>query len=155
MADRSAPTNFPTRLLLGFVAGFLATLTFHQLMLGLLWGAGVAPFRPFLMAATRPFGVPTIFSLAFWGGIWGILFAMVSASLPRGGRYWATAFLLGGIFPSLVSLLVVLPLKGKPMGGGWQPHLWLTAFMVNGAWGIGTTVYLKVFRAWFIGRKTA
>lgn len=41
-----------TRLLFGFVAGFLATLIFHQLTLTVLWFAGMAPFGPFPMAAT-------------------------------------------------------------------------------------------------------
>jgi len=44
----------------GFIAGFLATLVFHQLVLAALWHAGIAPFPPFPMAATRPFGVPAV-----------------------------------------------------------------------------------------------
>ena len=40
----------PARLLSGFVAGFLATLIFHQLVLVVLWSARVAPFGPFQMA---------------------------------------------------------------------------------------------------------
>ena len=38
--------------LLSFIAGFAATLIFHQLALALLWWAGVAPFGPFSMVAT-------------------------------------------------------------------------------------------------------
>ena len=54
------------RILFGFIAGFLATLIFHQVVVALLWWAGVAPFGPFSMAATKPFGVPAVISLAFW-----------------------------------------------------------------------------------------
>jgi hypothetical protein len=61
----------------GFLAGFLATLIFHQLTLAALWAAGVAPLGPFSVTATRPFGVPAMLSLAFWGGVWGVLFASV------------------------------------------------------------------------------
>ena len=68
------------RLLFGFVAGFLATLIFHQLTLWVLWSMGVAPFAPFSMAATKPIGVPAMFSLAFWGGVWGILYALSAAA---------------------------------------------------------------------------
>ena len=88
-------------------------------------------------------GVPSVISLAFWGGVWGILFALIERKFARRGGYWVTAFLFGAVLPSLVALLVVLPLKGQPVGGGWQPHVWFTAFLVNGAWGIGTGVILR------------
>ncbi|MGH7930580.1 MAG: hypothetical protein ACREQV_22650 [Candidatus Binatia bacterium] len=149
MAGRNLTTNFPARLLFGFIAGFLATLIFHQLAVTLLWVIGVAPFPPFSMTETRPFGVPAVFSLAFWGGVWGILFALIHDGFPRGGGYWVTAFLFGAILPSLVALLVVLPLKGRPLGGGWHPPLLLTAFLVNGAWGIGTAVIVYALTSWF------
>ena len=136
------------RILFGFIAGFLATLTFHQVGLALLWWAGVAPFGPFSMIATQPFGVPAVISLAFWGGVWGILFGLVDVSFPRGSGYWLTAFLFGAIVPTLVALLVVLPLKGRPLGGGWQPALLVTAFLINGIWGIGTGLILKVLSGW-------
>lgn len=143
MMPKRAPTGFPMRLLLGFVAGALATLVFHQLTLALLWGAGVAPFGPFSMAATAPFGLPAVLSLAFWGGVWGVLFGLMERYFPRGGSYWVMAFLFGALLPSLVALLVVLPLKGRALGGGWHPPLLLTAFLVNGAWGLGTGVILS------------
>lgn len=143
MADKYVSTGFVTRVLYGFVAGFFATLIFHQLTLSLLWTAGVAPFGPFSMAASRPFGVPAVFSLSFWGGVWGIIFALVDNKFTGRYGYWVTAFLFGAILPSLVALIVVLPLKGKPMGGGWHPSLVLTALLINGAWGIGTGLILK------------
>jgi len=147
MAD-SMRANSPAQLLFGFVAGFLATLIFHQLALALLWIMGMAPAGPFPMAPTKPFGVPAVFSLAFWGGVWGILFALIHRGFPRGGAYWIAAFLFGAILPSLVALMIVLPLKGRPMGGGWHPPLLLTAFLINGAWGIGTGLILKLLTNW-------
>jgi hypothetical protein len=72
------------RILFGFIAGFLATLIFHQVVVALLWWAGVAPFGPFSMAATQPFGVPAVISLAFWGGVWGILFGLIDNGFPPG-----------------------------------------------------------------------
>jgi hypothetical protein len=143
MAHSNTPKGFSARLLFGFVAGFASTLIFHQLTLALLWNAGLAPSAPFPMAATYPFGVPALLSLAFWGGVWGILFALIERKFARRGGYWVAAFLFGAVLPSLVALLVVLPLKGQPLGGGWQPHVLLTAFLVNGAWGIGTGLILR------------
>jgi hypothetical protein len=141
------------RILFGFIAGFLATLIFHQVVVALLWWAGVAPFGPFSMAATQPFGVPAVISLAFWGGVWGILFGLIDNGFPRGSGYWLTAFLFGAILPTLVALLVVLPLKGRPMGGGWQPALLVTAFLSNGAWGVGTGLILKALSCWLTGAR--
>jgi len=140
--NRTAPLR--DYLLYGFIAGFFATLVFHQLTLALLWALDLAPVPPYQMTPVKPFGLPAVFSLSFWGGLWGILFALVHGSFFRGGAYWAYAFLFGAIFPSLVALLVVMPLKGLPMGGGWHPSLLIRATLVNGAWGIGTGLILRL-----------
>ena len=145
MAHENDRTFLITRLLSAFTAGFLATLIFHQLTLFVLWSAGFAPFAPFPMASTSPFGVPAVFSLSFWGGIWGILFSFVECRFPGRGWYWVAAFLFGAILPSLVALIVVLPLKGRPLGGGWGMPLLVTAFLINGAWGVGTAIFLRLF----------
>lgn len=153
MVYRSTPIGLTTWLLLGFIAGFLATLLFHQLTLAILWSVGLAPFGPFSMAPTQPFGVPAVLSLAFWGSVWGILFAQIEGRFSPRGVYWVMAFLFGAFLPSLVALLVVLPLKGRPVGGGWYPSLLLTAFLINGAWGIGTGLFLKALLGWFSGSR--
>lgn len=155
MAHRSTSSGFPVRLLYGFAAGFLATLIFHQLALLVLWNAGIAPVGPFPMDPTQPLGVPALFSLAFWGGVWGVLFAMADRLFPSGAGYWVMAFLFGAILPSLVALVVVMPLKGMPMGGGWAPALLLTALLINGAWGIGTGIFLRLMSSWFGGSREA
>jgi uncharacterized membrane protein len=140
------------RVLFGFVAGFLATLIFHQLTLAVLWFLRLAPSGPFSMAVTRPFGLPAVLSLAFWGGVWGILFALVEGRFPR-REYWLAVFLFGAILPSLVALFIVLPMKGKPMAGGWHAPLMLTAVLVNGAWGIGTGLIFKTMSGAFKGSR--
>ena len=145
MTFENNKSNGVTRLVSSFAAGFLATLIFHQLALWILWQAGVAPFAPFATVATSPFGVPAVFSLSFWGGVWGIVFALVESRFPSQGWYWVAAFLFGAILPSLVALLIVLPLKGRPMGGGWGFPLLVTAFLINGAWGVGTAFFLRLF----------
>ncbi len=146
MIEDSARGNSWRWLLFSFLAGFLATLIFHQLMVALLRGVRISPFLPYSMVPTEPFGIPAVLSLAFWGGIWGIIFELVHTRFPRGSGYWVAAFLFGAIFPSLVALLVVLPLKGRPPGGGWYLPLLVFAFLANGAWGVGTGLFLKIFR---------
>jgi hypothetical protein len=147
MADQDRQMGFMSRLLVGFIAGFWATLVFHQLMVAFLRGVGVVPFLPYSWTPTEPFGIPAVLSLAFWGGVWGIIFMLIDGRFPAGAGYWVVAFLFGAVLPSLVALLVVLPLKGRPMGGGWHVPLLVAAFFANGAWGIGTGVFLKAFRA--------
>ena len=129
----------------GFLAGFVGTLTFHQLSLWLMWKAGIAPFGPYNMSGTLPWGIPAVISLALWGGVWGVLFALILSRFERPGNYWGKAFGFGAVFPSLVALLIVAPIKGHPMGGGWHWPLLLTVFLINGMWGIGTGVLLSLF----------
>jgi hypothetical protein len=148
MVDENKSVGWGARLLFGFIAGFLATVIFHQLTLALMWSMDIAPYKPFALTPTRPFGIPAVISLSFWGGVWGIIFAMIEGGFPRGGGYWAETFIFGAIFPSLVALLIVLPLKGQPMGGGWHLPVFVRAFIINGIWGIGTGLFLKGFVAW-------
>lgn len=140
-ANNAAPV---IRLIIGFISGFLATLTFHQFTLALLYYAGIASFGPFSMSATSPFGVPAVISLSFWGGVWGIIYETLCNRFPGDFRYWITAFLFGAILPSLVALFIVFPLKGLPLAGGWKVSVLLSVFLINGMWGIGTGILLKI-----------
>ena len=60
--------------LLGFIAGALGVLIFHQGFVAILHVAGGLPIAPYSFAPTHPFNVPQVLSLAFWGGVWGIEF---------------------------------------------------------------------------------
>jgi len=131
-------------LLKAFLAGFLSTLIFHQGLLAVLHGAGATDRKPYAVTPTPPFGVPAVISLAFWGGIWGILLWLAIRS-AAGTTYWLLAIVLGAVAPSLVALLVVFPLKGQPVAGGWQPAILVGALLLNGAWGIGVALFLRLF----------
>jgi hypothetical protein len=128
----------------GFIAGFASTLMFHQGMLMLLYSAGLTPNMPFVLQPTQPLGVPEVYSLAFWGGAWGIVFLWVVGHLPQGRPYWIDSVIFGAVAPSLVAWFVVMPLKGMPMGGGWHAAGIATALLVNGAWGLGTGLFLRL-----------
>lgn len=132
------------KLVLGFVAGFVAVLLFHQPVLALLTQIGLAEATTYSLKATGPFGVPQVISTSFWGGVWGVIFAAVEHRFPRGGRYWLYAFLFGAIFPTLVAWFIVAPLKGLPLAGGWQAARMATGFIINGAWGLGTALLLAL-----------
>jgi hypothetical protein len=128
----------------GFVAGFLAVLVFHQPTLWLLHAAGITQGVPYSFNPAGPFAVPTFLSLAFWGGIWGIVFSFVSRRWQFNGSYWLKAFVFGMIFPTLVAWFVVAPLKGLPIAAGGKFNGMLTGLCVNAAWGLGTAILLPL-----------
>jgi hypothetical protein len=127
-----------------FLAGFLSTLVFHQGVLALLHGAGKTERKAWVMTPVPPFGVPSVLSLAFWGGVWGIaLWLMIQGA--SGPKHWLLAIGLGALLPTIVALFVVLPLKGMPVGGGWKPDLLIGALLLNGAWGAGVALFMRLF----------
>ena len=133
------------RLAHGFIAGFLATLVFHQSGLALLHKLGLFGGTAFDLRPVPPFGVPSVISLAFWGGVWGSVFALAERAITRcPGGYWVGATLFGAIVPTLVFWFVVLPLKGLPVGYGFHPRGVAVALIADGLWGLGTAVFLRL-----------
>ena len=102
------------QLVFGFVAGFLATVIFHQLALALLWDIGMAPAGSFSDGRDSTVGRAGGFFVGFLGRVWQILFALVQRRFPPSCAYWVAAFLFGAILPSVVALMLVLPLSKNP-----------------------------------------
>lgn len=128
-----------------FVAGFVSTLVFHQGLLHLLHLAGQVPRAAWNLSPVPPLGVPSVVSLAFFGGLWGVLiWQLIRRS--RGGRRWLMAGVLGALLPSAVALFVVFPLKGMAFAGGWDPKLIVGALLLNGAWGLGLIPLMRLMR---------
>ncbi len=131
-------------LLVGFIAGAVSVLLFHQGAFALLHALDLTARTPYSTQPTSPWGVPQIWSIAFWGGVWGVLLAATLARLER-GRLVLAALVFGAILPTLVAWFVVAPLKGQPMAGGWAPVAMAIGLIVNGAWGLGTGIGLALF----------
>lgn len=132
------------RLIIGFVAGFVATLVFHQGVLWFLHHFGYVPRAPWPMQPVPPFGIPSVISLAFWGGVWGVIM-MPMIERRRGAAFWLAAVLFGAIFPTLVAWFIVAPIKHMPIAGGWKPRTLMIGPIVNAAWGFGTALIYRVF----------
>ena len=135
-----------TLLILGFIAGFLATLIFHQGLWYVFNQTGVIPpDRPaWVTDSIPPFSVPAVLSKAFWGGVWGLALTPILVHLD-GTSYWAAWIVVGAVALTLVAFFVVPPLKGEPMQA-MGPRFFV-GLAVNGAWGFGTALFLLVLGA--------
>ena len=129
-----------------FIAGFLATIIFHQCMVLALNTTGLMPagFKPWSLDPVPPLGVPTVISKAFWGGLWAVLLSQLLRNLS-GSWYWLMWTIFGAVALSLVAIFVVPPLKGQPVPDflGRFPIYAL----VNAAWGFGAALLLRMFGA--------
>ncbi|MCK6449488.1 MAG: hypothetical protein L6R19_01305 [Alphaproteobacteria bacterium] len=136
-----------TILLAGFVAGFLAVLLFHQPVGAAMHWLGWSRFAPFSMAPVPPLGVPRVLSLAFWGGVWGIVLAAVAAWLPRRpGAFLLAGFVFGIVGPAFFAWFVLAPLRGQAVAQGWQATALLRSAVINGMWGLGAALFLLLAR---------
>ncbi len=122
-----------------FVAGFFSTLIFHQGLILLLNMAGLIPVAPYNLKPTPPFGVPSVISLAFFGGLWGIALWSVT-SKDQGFKFWIKSLLFGAIVPTFVAMVIVLPLKGIEVT---LPKI-LVGLIINGVWGIGSNLLMQI-----------
>ena len=130
------------RIVKGFAAGFAATLIFHQGVYALFHAVGLLANPPFSLAPTWPFGIPAVLSLAFWGGLWGVVLLPLLKA-PQAPSYWFRGMAAGAVGPTAVALLIVFPLKGMPVAAGWDPLIIGGALVLNGAWGFGVCLFLR------------
>jgi len=136
---------------LGFVAGLLAVLIFHQGTVFLLntyangmpdvvaWIGRTGP--AFNMTPIAPLGVPNVISQGFWGGMWGIVLASVIRFTPVPDLLFG--FVFGAFAVTLVAFTLVATPMGLPTFAGGNQQVWLRSGLLNGAWGWGTAFLLR------------
>jgi len=129
------------RAVLGFVAGAIAVLVFHQGSWAILHAIGWMPPAPYPMGPTQPWGVPLTLSFCFWGGVYGAAYGLVQPKLAMPG--WLSGLILG-LVATLVLWFVVFPLKGRPVGGGWALQGVVNTLIIHGVWGIGVGLVLPL-----------
>jgi len=130
--------------MMAFAAGALAVPVFHEGLLLLFYMCRMVPSAPFSFAPTRPFGVPELISISFWGGVWGVIFGLTLPRWLSGAAYWIAAIVAGGVALTLVFTFVVWPLKFGDLPPSML-ELFVVGFILNGAWGLGWALFL----AWF------
>jgi hypothetical protein len=132
--------------LVGFVAGALSVLVFHQLGFWIANELGYARALLYSLRPVPPFGVPTILSLAFWGGLWGMAAAFLVPRLPRPINGVVGWVLFAAVIVTLVNWFVVLPIKGAPMGGGFRMPGLVVVPLVYALWGFGMWLIARLLR---------
>src|SRR5688572_16323683 len=153
MSTLSSKTLYPVTpspvrwIAIAFIAGAISVLVFHQGAVALLGSLGMTDRVPYVMQPTEPYGVPQVSSLTFWGGVWGVFFAVLLNRFYGWGLVIA-ALLLGAVLPTLVAWFLVAPLKGQAMAAGLVPMAMAVGVIANAAWGLGTGFGLALF-----GRK--
>ena len=139
-----------------FIAGVIGVLIFHQIALWILSLVGVLPNVAYNFSTpTKPLAVPVVLSAAFWGGVWAILMSWLMRG-KQGAAYWWFAILFGAIVVTLGAWFLVPWIKGALGVTGpaattvlGRP-LTITIIVgpiVNGAWGFGTLLVLKMLPA--------
>lgn len=134
----------PMRAAMGFIAAALSVLIFHQGMSGLMHVLQIPHMTaaaPYSMQPIRPFGVPSVLNLCFWGGLYGVLFGLALPWLR--GPLWINGFVLGIIAVTVGRTLVAVA-KGLPIGGDLSMYPLLRSLLVNCAWGIGVGLILPL-----------
>jgi hypothetical protein len=141
-----------TRLTLGFLAAAVSVLVAHEAIIFGLTQAGLTRGTPWGMQPIPPWGVPRLVNTMFWGGLWGVLFALGYDRWP-GGKAWLKG-LIFGLFIVVVGSWTLVPLiKGQVFGqadqvlfGGLDPWRMLSTVLVVGGFGLALGVIYGLAR---------
>lgn len=142
-------------LLYGFVVGVLAFLFFHQGTLHVLHNYGALSdvitrnFGRFPMSFNRApipqFGLPVVALQVVWGGLWGIIIALL-VRLTRADDFdIPLGLVFGAVAITLVEMTVLPTHLGLPQLSTTNQQAWLRAGLLNGAFGFGTVFLLRPF----------
>jgi len=134
------------KLILPFVAGFLASLFSHESTLALLQAAGVVDQSGYSTAPFMPLGLPEFIANAIWSAFWAVLMAWLLRVAPERRAPWLPAFVFGGIVLTAASVFVVDPIRGIWPSGNMLPRLAM-GFAANAMWGWGALVFMRAFMA--------
>lgn len=125
----------------GFAAGAVSVLVFHQGVWALLHALGFMP-PPFPTAPVPPYGVPRIYDLCFWGGLYGLVFGLLIPVLPT-REVWLQGIVLG-LIAELGTLFLVPAIKGLPMAFGGAVPAIVVSTLINGTWGLGVGLFIPL-----------
>lgn len=138
--------NTPMTAVKGFIAGALSVITVMAAAWWLTRAAGYIPATANPLwswtPAVAPFGVPRVINLAFWGGMWGLVLALIFRSLTGAG-YWLAWILAGIIAVAGTAIFIVPTIKGEAIRALTTESLLRSAFL-NGMFGFGAALWFMI-----------
>jgi hypothetical protein len=132
--------------LIGFVAGALSVLIFHQGMVLILHLMKQVPNFPWNTATFRggPIPIPTIVNQMFWGGLWGVGFAVVGGLIPVAHNI-LRGVVYGLLGPFLLGNGILVPFfRSTAYFWGFQPPRILISALIASAFGAGIAVFYRL-----------
>lgn len=143
------------RIVLGFIAAAISVLIVHQTIVYVLGMYGMTRGVPWNL---RPLGygwfstLPTLANSVFWGGVWGIVFALVYRWVP-GGWSWLKG-LIFGLLIVLISNWTMLPIirqyvfnyPTQPLFGGLNQQAMIATVLIVGGFGLGLGIIYGLLR---------
>jgi hypothetical protein len=145
MTQTVASRGTAGRIALLFAVGFIAVVLFQQLAWFALLSAGIVPATAYQLWSFEPippFGVPSLISKGFWGGLWAIALGTLLAG-QSGWRYWAGWVAISAVAITAVFLFVVTPLKGLQADAPLAARFAIGA-IVNAVWGAACAFQLAI-----------
>jgi hypothetical protein len=140
------------RIALGFIAAAISVIVVHEAAVYALTRVGLGGGTAWGMQPIPPWGVPRLVNNVFWGGLWGVLFALIYERVP-GDKAWFKG-LAYGLIIVVVSNWTLLPLiKGQVFGqpnhalfGGLNPRRMVSTTLVVGSFGLALGVLYGLLR---------
>lgn len=145
--------NFIKAIVLGFIAGAIATVTIHEVISWLFlnywtgWDRPSWNMEPVSNSLYPDLLMPQIASDAFWGGLWGSLFGLILGARPE-GMMTIRGAILGIFLPALIGVFIAIPfLTGRfpPFFGGDVSKL-IPVLVILAGWGAMTAWLYGLFR---------
>lgn len=140
------------RIVLGFIAAAIAVVTVHEGIIYVLTQSGLIRGTPWGMQPIAPWGVPRLVNNIFWGGLWGVLFALIYEQLP-GGMAWLKGLVYGLLIVVFSNWLLLPLIKGQLFGqpnqvlfSGWDPRRMLAVVLIVGGFGLALGVIYSLMR---------
>ena len=132
------------RIILPYLAGFLAVIFFQQPTVELLHLAGATVNTAYPLAAVAPLGVPTFVMTALICGVVAIIMAWLLGVSPSRPAPWIGAIVFGGVALTALSIFVLGPIRGQWPSGNILPRI-AFEFVIDAMWGWGTLIFMRAF----------
>ncbi len=139
-----------TSIALGFLSAFLGVLFFHQATISFYHGLGWIPGPGYRQVPIAPWSVPALWNSCFWGGMWGILFAILEPRRPASIPLWLFAILFCLTLPLVLGAWLIVPLiKGLPLFANGNTTAMARSVGIYTMWALGLALFWRGIPALF------